>query len=93
MLTILAQTPDLPSIVVEKYGPIAFGVVALVVIWKVIVGPEMQKTRDASVATTNELKSIASTVKTAADTMATTSQSLSAVVGRLEELQRKESAS
>lgn len=33
-----------------SFGPVAFGTVALVVIWKVIVAPELEKAREGNTA-------------------------------------------
>ncbi len=45
----IADLSPLTTALVERYGPVAFGVVALLAIWRLIVGPELTASRAAMV--------------------------------------------
>ncbi len=42
----LAVSDLIPDALVTHYGPLAFGVALLVVVWKVIIGPELEERRE-----------------------------------------------
>lgn len=75
MLFVLGQTPEeigMFKMLFDQYGPIGFGLVALLVVWLVIVNPILKynKVDLATVKTIAEsLNTTASSLKTTADTM------------------------
>lgn len=58
------------DILISSYGPIAFGLVALLILWKWIVGPQLVKNDEAAMAmadATNAMKASADTTGGAAE--------------------------
>lgn len=54
----------------KLYGPIAFGVVALVVIWEVIVGPELHAQRSVAASQTAAITASVEEIRGAAKMLA-----------------------
>lgn len=71
------QRFDLPStpsawirLVLSNYGPLAFGLVSLLAIWTLIVGPELERNRiqsDKLLLVADSIKEAANAVKSATD--------------------------
>lgn len=78
---------DFTAIVVEHYGPIAFGLIAVVILWRVVVAPTMRENRvdretmEQAMTTT---KSIAEANRAAAELCNSTAATLAATAGVLD---------
>ena len=94
--------PEVINQFMKDYGPIAFGVVALIILWRVIVAPELTAQRAASsiqTATLNSaseelretaasLRMTAETQRETANTMRQTSNALTETVRAIAVLQQ-----
>ena len=61
---------SIEEVLVSNYGPIAFGLVSVLVLWKVIVGPSLEKNRvdvTAIKAVADQMHAIAMTTKSTVD--------------------------
>lgn len=54
------------ALLADRYGPIAFGFVALFAVWTVIIAPELERSRAASLITAAAIRDAADTTAKAA---------------------------
>lgn len=71
---------NLATSIVQFYGPIAFGAAVTIAMWLSIVNPVLSRLDDRAVVQTQALQGVA-------DTLRTTSVTMSELVGRLERLE------
>lgn len=83
-----ATIPSSLEVLATHYGPIAFGAIMLLAVWRQIVKPELDSNR----AKTEELRKIAELMSASAITMNSTAITMSSVVTRLENMQNTDSA-
>jgi len=86
-----AIADPLMQALVDRYGPIAFGIVMLVVVWRIIVAPELAASRAAlaSLATAAESnKAAAATSLQAAEVSKATAVTLQGAAQTLKEARR-----
>lgn len=80
-----SQTAPKPLFVdryIAAYGPYAFGIVSLLIIWFAIVQPELENNR----VSTSEIRSVADTQRRTAELLERTALRLEAVAGQLERI-------
>ena len=68
------RVPDFINQFTKDYGPIAFGVVALIILWKVIVAPELTAQRATSTIQTATLESASEELRQTAASLRMTAE-------------------
>ncbi len=69
------------NVLVSQYGTIAFGLVALLILWKVIVAPELEASRKSA----ETYAAAAESLKQASVSMEATARVMERVVNKLED--------
>lgn len=57
----------MPETLLSQYGPVAFGVVAVLLLWRVIIAPELAASRETGKVNAAALQAAAQDMRAAAD--------------------------